>query len=77
MKYEVEPPWIKYPGYPPGDPFWRQTGENWFLLFWEPFWKSLTIGEQEEYLAKWAVPKEWELYYFDSSFREWLESIDE
>ena len=77
MNQEVEPPWIKYPGYPPGDSFWRQSGENWFFLLWEPFWKSLNPTEQEKYLAKWNVPKEWKLYYFDSSFREWLETVDD
>lgn len=76
-KKEVEPPWIKYPGFPPGDIFWRQSGEAWFAYAWEPYWKSLTLPEQAGYLKKWNVPEIWWEFYFDPEYQAWLESTDD
>ena len=73
---EIEPPWVKYPGYSPGDGFWRQSGELWIQNIWEPYWKSLNPTEQNEYLKKWAVPNKWRDYYFNPDFHAWLEKID-
>jgi len=72
----IEPPWVKYPGFAPGDPFWRQTGEAWLTLVWRPFWDSLSTEAQEAYLAHWRVPEDWRLYYFDAAFLKWLEDVD-
>jgi hypothetical protein len=74
---EVKPPWIKYPGYSPGDSFWRQTGEAWLSLIWRPYWDSLGSEEQDAYLKRWKVPQEWSLYYFNRNFVKWLEEIDD
>lgn len=77
MDNNIDPPWIKYPIYPPGDFFWREAGEPWFIYVWEPFWKSLTLEEQKEYLSQYEVPEEWLRFYFDSDFQNWLDSVDE
>lgn len=74
---EIMPPWIVYPDFPPGDPFWNQSGEAWFYYVWEPYWKSLSQEEQEAYLKRFSVPQEWQDFYFDPSYQEFLESIDE
>lgn len=74
---EIEPPWVKYPGYGPGDGFWRQSGEAWFAHVWEPFWNALNQEQQEEYLKHWNVPEKWKQFYFDKSFMKWLESTDD
>lgn len=76
MKDEIEAPWIKYPGYPPGDTFWRQSGELWFSLLWLPYWQSLDAQQQTDYLNKYNVPDVWRDYYFDQEFQEWLRSTD-
>jgi hypothetical protein len=73
---EIEPPWVKYPDYPPGDGFWRQAGEPWFALVWRPYWESLNAQEQDDYLNRWNVPQIWRLFYFDRDFREWLRLTD-
>ena len=77
MKNEIEPPWVAFPGYPPGDGFWRQSGENWLRYIWEPYWNALSPERKKEYLEKWMVPKEWHDFYFDQSFNQWLHSVDE
>jgi len=77
MSDEIEPPWIKYPGYPPADPFWRQSGELWFALVWLPHWQSLNVKQQADYLNKWKVPDVWRDFYFDQAFQQWLCSTDE
>jgi hypothetical protein len=74
---EVLPPWVEYPAYPPGDYFWREAGQPWFTLVWEPYWKSLSESELEEYLTRWKVPDNWRMLYFDPGFRKWLDSVDE
>lgn len=74
---EIQPPWVEYPGYGPGDPFWRQTGEPFFTLVWRPFYDSLNEAEQTAYLIRWNVPEQWQKFYFDQEWREWLESTDE
>jgi hypothetical protein len=74
---EVVPPWIEFPGFPPSDTFWRQSGEYWFALVWEPYWKSLNPQEQQDYLEKWNVPEVWRNFYFDPEFQAWLDSTDE
>ena len=73
----IEPPWITYPGYPPGDGFWRQSGEAWFTLIWEPFWNSLDSAEQRQYLQGYVVPESWQAHYFDPEFRRWLDTVDD
>lgn len=73
---EIEPPWIAYPGYPPGDFFWRDAGEPWVHYVWKPYWDSLTREEQEAYLQRWNAPEEWRYYYL--VFMKWLkETHDE
>lgn len=74
---EIEPPWIKYPGFPPGDGFWRQTGEAWLTLIWQPYWDSLRDEQRDIYLERWNVPREWRLYYFDTDFQQWLAETDD
>jgi hypothetical protein len=74
---EVEPPWVAHPGYPPGDGFWRQSGETWFTLVWEPYWQALTLEKRKQYLDRWKVPADWEKYYFDDDFQRWLSSADD
>jgi len=76
-KKEIIPPWVEYPGFPPGDGFWRQSGQLWLNYVWEPYWQSLDVQEQEAYLHRWNVPEEWRKFYFDAAWREWLESTDE
>lgn len=74
---EVLPPWKQFPGYPPGDLFWRQSGEIWFYYVWKPYWDSLNQIEQESYLEYWSVPNVWKDYYFDPEWQKFLESCDE
>jgi hypothetical protein len=74
---EVPPPWAAYPGYPPGDGFWRQAGEPWFTLTWKPYWDSLGEREREAYLVRWNVPAEWRKFYFDAEFSRWLDGVDD
>jgi hypothetical protein len=71
------PPWIKYPRYGPADGFWRQSGESWLKDIWEPFFRSLTDDQQNEYLTAWNVPDEWRRYYFDADFQRWLDHVDD
>lgn len=68
---EIKPPWIEYPGYPPGDGFWRQSGEAWFAYVWEPFWNKLTDQEQRDYLNRLNAPVEWRSFY-SREFQDWL-----
>lgn len=74
---EIVPPWILFPGYPPGDGFWRQSAEGWFTFIWRPFWEKLSPMEQVKYLHRWKVPDEWRLFYFDSDFKKWLEKAED
>ncbi len=74
---EIEPPWVKYPGFPPGDGFWRQAGEAWLTYVWQPYWDSLKDEQRDVYLERWNVPKEWRSYYFDTDFQQWLAEIDD
>lgn len=74
---EIAPPWIEYPGHPPGDIFWRQSGEIWFHDVWRPYYDSLSSEEQKNYLARWNAPSDWQKYYFNLDFQKWLESIDD
>ena len=67
----IEPPWIKYPNYPPYDTFWRQSGQDWFAYVWEPFWRDLTQIEQANYLKQWNPPQAWVDFYFNT---EWLDN---
>ncbi len=72
---EINPPWVQYPGYAPGDPFWRQSGEAWFHHVWLPSWNSQSPEEKEIYLQKHNAPEIWRSFY-DDDFQEWLKSID-
>lgn len=74
---EVEPPWVEFPGHPPGDIFWRQEGSIWFAYVWKPYWDSLKAEEQETYLKRWDVPADWQRYYFDPEFQAWLSTVDD
>jgi len=74
---EVPPPWVKFPGFPPGDFFWRDAGEIWFVYVWEPFWKKLSPQEQKDYLKRYHVPYKWQRFYFDPDFQSWLEHVDD
>ncbi len=74
---EIEPPWVAYPGFPPGDFFWRDAGEPWMVHVWEPYWRSLDQQRQAEYLLRWKVPDAWRMFYFDRNFRDWLETTDD
>lgn len=74
---EITPPWIKFPGFPPGDFLWREAGQPWLIYVWEPFWQKLSEAEQEAYLIKYEVPDEWKRYYFDKDFKAWLETVDD
>jgi hypothetical protein len=76
-RIEISPPWVEYPGFPPGDFFWREAGEPWLTQVWEPYWKSLSPEQLEEYLQRWNVPDAWRMLYFDPAFREWLDSVDD
>lgn len=75
-EHEIEPPWVKYPSYPPGDTFWRQSGEPWFVYVWQPYWDSLNSQAQDDYLVKWKAPESWRLH-FSSDFQKWLYSEDD
>ena len=66
-----------YPGFPPGDFFWREAGEPWLTQVWEPYWKSLSAERLEEYLQRWKMPDAWRMLYFDPAFRAWLDLVDE
>ncbi len=56
---EIKPPWIAYPGYPPGDFFWRDAGDAYYGYAWDPFWQQLNDQEKTEYLDRWDAPEEW------------------
>lgn len=74
----LEPPWVKFPEFPPFDTFWRQSGEYWLAYEWLPYWESLNQQEKEDYLIHWQVPEVWRLFsaYINPEFEKWLESID-
>jgi hypothetical protein len=74
---EIEPPWVKHPEYPPGDTFWRQAGEAYFIRVWRPYWDSLDAAAQRNYLERWSVPEVWRRFYFDEEFTKWLDSVDD
>lgn len=74
---EVEPPWVMYPGYPPYDTFWRQSGEAWYHYIWRPYWDKLSKAEQMDYLKRWCVPREWWDFHLDPEFQRCLELADE
>ncbi|MEO8870951.1 MAG: hypothetical protein ABI357_08970 [Granulicella sp.] len=74
---EVRPPWVAYPEYGPGDGFWRQSGEPFLTLVWEPYYESLSEEEKAGYLKRWQVPEEWWQFHFDPAWREFLERSDE
>tara|TARA_R110002110_G_scaffold383245_4_gene594690 strand:+ start:55030 stop:55578 length:549 start_codon:yes stop_codon:yes gene_type:complete len=65
---EVEPPWKKFPNFSPGDMFWRQSGEYYLDLIWEPFWIEQTEFEKAQYVRKFSAPDEW---------LEWLAFLEE
>lgn len=56
---EVRPPWIVYPGIPPGDIFWRFGGESYMHTVFQAHWKSLTDQNKKEYLERWEATGEW------------------
>ena len=74
---EVRPPWVEYPGIPPWDFFWREAGEPWRTLVWEPYDNTLGAGEQAGYLQRWHVPQDWQDSYFDQSRRDFWDHVDD
>lgn len=56
---EIKPPWAVYPGYPPGDIFWRQEGEPYWGYSWIPYLKGLSQEEKNRYWQRWTLPPEW------------------
>ena len=74
---EILPPWVTYPGYPPGDTFWRQSGEAWFHYVWKPYFESLSSEEKELYLKRWNTPEIWQKFYFNEEFQNWLKEVDD
>ena len=74
---EVRPPWVEYPGVPPGDFFWREAGEPWKTRIWEPYYNALGEPEQAAYLERWKVPEDWNLAYFDKARREFWDHVDD
>jgi hypothetical protein len=74
---DIMPPWVVVLGSDPADFFWREAGEPWRTLVWEPYYNSLTPDQQKAYLEHWKVPAVWRDYYFDSEFKKGLESTDE
>ncbi len=74
---EIRPPWIEYPDYPPYDTFWRQSGQLWFKYLWEPYWHNLSAEQQEKYLRRWNVPQMWHDFYFDTTWHDFLETLED
>lgn len=74
---QPRPPWVEYPGFPPGDPFWRQAGEPWLAYVWDPFWQALPEADRAAYLAAWPPPADWQAFYLDPVYRAWDESLDD
>ncbi len=72
----INPPWIEFPGYPPGDTFWRQSGEIWYHYIWYPIWEKLSYQEQQDYLVQWNAPKEWR-HFYSQEFQDWLAHVDD
>jgi pimeloyl-ACP methyl ester carboxylesterase len=55
--FDVEAPWVRYPGTEPWWGGWRQgEAEGWLLGVWLPFWHDLDATAREAYLARWAPP---------------------
>lgn len=73
---EILPPWILYPEYGPGDGYWRQAGEAWFVEVWQHYWQKLSLDEQADYVQRWMPPEVWKKFYFNNDFSEWLDSVD-
>lgn len=72
---EILPPWIRYPDYPPMDPFWRQTGEYYKAYEWDPYWQSLDPEEKTALLEKWPMPADWKAHEEFIEFFEAREKI--
>ncbi len=70
---EVKPPWEMYPGFPPYDFFWRDAGQPWMDYCWRPYWKSLDIRSQQQYLKRWQPPKEWRAHSPDFNPKAFIE----
>lgn len=63
---DMPPPWRAFPEYTPGSSGWRQgNGEHWLVHAWSPFWKHLSQLEQGQYLQRWEVPAEWQVWVAD------------
>ena len=72
----MTPPWVEYPGFSPGDAFWRQSGETWLRENWQPFWRGLTGEEQRAYLNRWNAPPVWRLFC-TGAVERWLDEAGE
>jgi hypothetical protein len=74
---EIRPPWVKYPQFDPHNSFWSQPGKSWLHEVWIPYWKSLSLTNQEEYLAYWNAPISWKNYLKSKHIHEirppWIE----
>lgn len=73
---EVLPPWVAYPGIPSWDFFWREAGQNWRTLVWEPYYNGLSELEQSEYLRRWNVPDDWK-FHLDKAKLDFWNHVDD
>ena len=55
--FKINPPWVEYPGFPPYDTFWRQSGEYYLFDVWQPFWNNLSSRDKEKVLKRWPMPQ--------------------
>ncbi|MDN5213188.1 hypothetical protein QQ020_14060 [Fulvivirgaceae bacterium BMA12] len=66
---ELLPPWMTFPGIFQGVPRWNQgIEEDYCVLHWLPYWKSLTHNEKEVYMSKYSCPSPWEAWLRTTKF---------
>lgn len=74
---EVRPPWVEFPSVGPDDFFWREAGQTWRTLVWDPFFNSLDEPAKAEYLARWKVPADWYSSWFDPATLDFWDHVDD
>lgn len=59
-KHSPPPPWAVFPEYDP-DSLGSLQGEIdfWWYTFWDPFWRSMSEAQQEQYLTDAQATKGW------------------
>ncbi len=57
---DMYPPWEAFPLALPGIGWSQGLNEAWWPDAWVPFWNKLTQSEQDDYLARWDAPPDWE-----------------